>query len=259
MLLLASIALAACPASPDALEAEVRRVERAFAALDATGVAKAGAALEVETACAAAPIEARLAARMHAAAGFVAFVAGDTDRAAAAFAAARRVEPSWTPDPKLVPKGHPIHALAARLDPDNLGVERAPKPAKGTLYLDGQPSQDRPRDASTIAQWVVDDTVVSGAYVWPGAPLPPYDVAQTSAWKPRRSLGAWLGVTGASLAASATCFYVAGRARDAWANAETGQEVEARYVENHVLVGVGATFGVVAGVGGIGAVAALAF
>ncbi len=264
LLLLATLAQAACPASTAAVEAGIDAVERAFAALDADGVSVAASRLEVLATCLDVPIDPALAVRMHGAAGLAAFVGGNSERAAVAFAAARRIDPGWTPDATLVPKGHPIRALATRIDPATLGVERVAAPAEGALVFDGVPARARPNGTATVAQWVVEDRVVSGAYVWPEAPLPPYDVATggdepARAPRPDRSLGAWLGVTGAGVLASGTCFFVAGRARDAWEVADTGPELVARYRENNVLVGLGATFGVVAAVGGVGAVASVAF
>lgn len=264
LLLLATLSHAACPATPSAVEAGIVAVERAFSAMNAAGVASAASTLEVLATCLDAPIDPALAVRMHGTAGLAAFVAGDSERAAVAFASARRIDPSWAPNATLVPKGHPIRALSTRIDPASLGVERLRPPSAGILIFDGVPARGRPDGTATVAQWVIDDRVVSGAYVWPGAPLPPYDVASggaktASPSRPNRSLGAWLGVTGASLLASGTCFYVAGRAQDAWEVADTGPEIVARYQENQVLVGLSATFGVVAVLGGVGAVASVAF
>lgn len=264
LLLLAASAHAGCPATVTDLGAGIASVERAFATLDAAGVASGGTRLDLLAACLDAPITPALAVRLHATEGLVAFVAGDTDTAATAFAAARRINPAWVPDPALVPKGHPIRALALRVDPATLGTERVAAPASGTLDFDGEPGLDRPSGTPTVAQWVVDGTVVSGAYVWPDAPLPPYDVAGRvgsipSGPRASSGVGPWLGVSAVGVVASLTSFYVAGRARTAWEEATTGAEVETHYRENHVLVGVGATFGVVALVGGAGVVASVAF
>ena len=262
LLLLAVSAHAGCPATVTDLGAGIAGVERAFAGLDAAGVASGGARLDLLAACLDAPITPALAVRLHATEGLVAFIAGDADAAAAAFAAARRINRAWTPDPALVPKGHPIRALAVRVDPATLGTERVAPPASGTLDFDGEPGLDRPSGTPTVAQWVVDGTVVSGAYVWPGAPLPPYDVAVGVGSRPSPpppSVGPWIGVSAAGVVASLTSFYVAGRARTAWEAATTGAEVETHYRENHILVGMGATFGAVALVGGVGAVASVAF
>ncbi len=262
LLLLATIAHAACPATPVELTAGITAVERAFAALDADGVAEGGTRLGLATACLDTVIAPAVAVRLHAAQGLVAFVAGDADDATAAFAAARRIDPSWQPDPALVPKGHPIRGLATRLDPTTLGTERVPSAAAGTLSFDGEAGLDRPVGTPTVAQWVKDSTVVSGAYVWPDATLPPYDVgtsARTADRAPPKALGAWLVVGGVGLAASATSFYVADRARSAWEEATTGAEVQTHLRENHVSFAAGATFGVIAAVGGIGALASVAF
>lgn len=255
LLLLPALAEAACPASSAELDASVVAVERAYAAHDAAGVAAAGEALTVTIACLDRAVDPARAARLHAAEGLVAFVAGDTERAAAAFGAARRVDPAWSPDPALVPKGHPIHALTA--PPDTRPV---PAPDRGALLFDGVEGQ-RPASTSTVAQWVVDGEVVSGAYTWPDGALPPYDV-RSQASEPtvhRRAPVGWIATAAGSTLASAACFYLADRTRDAWESADTGAEVEARYTENHVLYGLGAGFGVVAGVGAVGAVVAVAF
>lgn len=263
LLLFAGTVLAACPAPPAEVEAGIVRVEQAFAALDAEGVRAEGERLEVLAACLDRPIPPALAARLHGTEGVVAFVAGDPDRAATAFAAARRVDPAWTPDPTLIPKGHPIRALAVSIDPGTWAPERVVAPARGELLFDGEAATARPGGVPTVAQWVVDAAVVSGGYVWPDAPLPPYDAAGGGTPTPARPAAhpvvAWLGLGGASLAASATSLYVAGRARDAWAAAETGPEVAAHYRENHALVGVAAGFGVLAVVGGVGALASVEF
>ena len=92
----------------------------------------------------------------------------------------------------------------------------------------------------------------------------PYDAATTGTTSARDSSSArpaatWLGVGGAGVVLSAASFYLAGRSRAAWEQAEGDEAIISRYRTNHLFWGLGAGFGVVAVVGGAGAAVSVAW
>lgn len=255
-------AAAACPATERDVRAEGERARAAFRAMDADALQRSAEALDAATACLGEVPSGETAALVHEAFGLDAFVRGDTDAAAFAFAAARAADPAWKPDPRGLPPGHPVYALVERYDPATLARRSLRPPARGELVFDGRPTLRRPLEAPALAQWVIDGDVASSRYLWADTPMVPYDVAASgsgagaeparTASRRGRSVPWWIGA-GAGLALSGGSLALAVETRGRWASSDDPVEVERLYGQNHAWTAASVGLGVV-GVGcGVGA------
>jgi len=256
MLLFFAVAMAGCPARPAELAEEVDRARAAFQGLDRVRLADAALALREQVACLGTDVDPALAAEVHEVQGLAAFVAGDEDAAALAFASARRADPAWRPDPKLIPRGHPVQALSTRVQSQaTVGV---PAPSRGELSFDGAPGLARPSDAPTIAVWVVDGEVRRSAWLPPEGAMIPYDRPGVAASTSNQGVSGALrpalwGVAAGAALASAGSFYLAADARRDWEASSDVDEVRALYTRNHLWTGAGGVLLLVGGGAAVGA------
>jgi hypothetical protein len=152
--------------------------ERAETAFGATRVEDfQGAILEIDQAlpCLMDPVDPELAAFIHRMKGLGAFIERDQDRARQAFASARSLQPDYAWPETLIPWGHPLLALYEALPIDDASYETVPMPAAGWVYMDGRPSEPRPREWPTILQVSdAEGAVQLSSYLWPSDALPAY-------------------------------------------------------------------------------------
>jgi hypothetical protein len=121
------------------------------------------------------PVDPGLAAFVHRMQGLGAFIGRDQDRARQAFAAARGLQPDYSWPEDLIPWGHPLLGLYQSFPLEGAAFEAVPPPAAGWVYLDGRPSEPRPREWPTIIQVSdAEGAIQLSTYLWPGDPLPDY-------------------------------------------------------------------------------------
>lgn len=89
--------------------------------------------------------------------GVEAFGAGDFDRAAGEFLAARAIEPDLVLP--VYPRDHGIYGVLRRLDPVRAKRERLPPPRRGTVFVDGYATRDRYAEAPALVQVVDGDSI----------------------------------------------------------------------------------------------------
>lgn len=179
---LATLARGAC--SITELSGYLDTAERSLTDVDLAGFRAAATAASATVACLSAPVDRPLAARIHRIAGLKAFFNKDEPRAESAFAAARRLDPTYSFPETLLPAGHPARKAWATLDPVPAETVVAAPPRQGELVFDGVVTRARPAAIPTVAQLVVSTHAVTGAYLWPGDPLFPYEIEPVAAAVP---------------------------------------------------------------------------
>lgn len=177
MFLMSAVALAACPAEPDDLARALEEAEAAWRRLDTPALRTAHDEARQMAGCLDTRVPRDLVARLHRTEGIRAFADKQPDRAAEAFAAARRIDPSWQFPPSMVPEGHPLLALYVRHDVRTTETTSCDPPASGHLEFDGQYTRERPSNWPTLAMHLEDEgTVRRSAYLLPADPMFAYEL-----------------------------------------------------------------------------------
>ncbi len=181
ILLLATLAHAACPASPGTIEAALDGAQVAFRMMDRAGFQGATDTVREGLECLGERMSPTLAARVHRVNGLREFFAGNDAGARLAFGAARAIDPAYEFPESIVPAGQPVRALYAEAINVPSVTVAAPRPVEGQVEFDGTPSPNRPSERPTLAVLVRSDrSVAASAYLWPGDPLFPYAAASTA-------------------------------------------------------------------------------
>lgn len=240
---------AACPEGPTSdaqlLEAVIGRAEAAYRDLDGGEVIDATRGLPGAVECLGVPLAPDLAVRLHFWIGEGAFAERPADpRVAAAFRAARALDPTWVPPVELAQEARTIFDAAAGTSPS----EEVPAARRGELFFDGEATVRRPTDRPTVAQWEDGRGMVASAYVWPGEPLPAYPMVREAS--PRRTL---LAVAVAGTATAGAAYGGAWIAHGAYERARLGDKPDLRAVTNALVVTSGAigSLSVAVGIAGI--------
>ena len=152
--------------------------EQAELAFGATKVPEFQAAIsEIESLvpCLMEPVDPDTAALVHRMMGLGAFIERDQDQSRQAFAAARALAPDYAWPEALIPWGHPLLGMYQSLSTEKAKFETVAAPAAGWVYMDGRPSEPRPREWPTIIQVSdADGAIQLSVYLWPSDPLPDY-------------------------------------------------------------------------------------
>lgn len=181
MLLLASIALAECTGEANRTTLELttalRQAESAYGSADVDGFLAATSEMDTMLPCMQEQVPRSMVARLHRTFGIRAFVDRQPERAAAAFRGARSLEPDYHFPPQLVPAQHPM----AKLYEENSEIgpsEPVDAPATGALVFDGRRRPERPQERLSLFQRIdSDENVAETVLLWPGDPMPSYEVA----------------------------------------------------------------------------------
>lgn len=200
------------PASTLALDEAITGAEVAFRELDVQRFSARMNDVQARLPCVQGRLTPSQASRYHRLAGVSAYLDGDRDSAAIAFAAARAADPGQTMD--LAPPGHDLELLWG-LAPVSDETMRLDPPAEGVLALDGASTTRRPTDRPVVVQWVPDDGPPRfTAWLPADAPLPPYPVsavegptAEARRRTTRRRVGLVVLGTGAGAALAGAALY----------------------------------------------------
>jgi len=173
VLALPGLAQAACkkPVSAAELKTTLKAAEGAFARVDIDAFNEQMTRARQQVVCLSEEISPSLAAELHRMEGLAAFASSARDKAAAAFAAARRIEPDSKLSTDVVPEGNPIHDFYTAKDP--MCEEEQIPPAKGgKLRVNGEAQRRLPTELPAVVQ-VIDprggDDITQ--YHWPGDEL----------------------------------------------------------------------------------------
>lgn len=185
MILLSAVARAACPSTSGDVFLIAERAEAAFQELDRDKFRIVTDLLVAEVACVREQLPRDLVARIHRIEGLRAFVDGDPNRAQAAFASARGIEPSYRFPEALVPLDHPVQQHYLVVDPHHAPLAAVPPPADGRIEVDGRVGDGLPETRPAVVQWIrTDGSVPRSMYRWPGVALFEYPSAPQSATAP---------------------------------------------------------------------------
>lgn len=196
LLFLAPVAHAAdCPTASTtrSLQSSLDAAEAAFGRADVDAFGEAMGQVRGSVPCLGEKVPAPMAAQLHRLEGLAAFVDQQSSRAEQAFAAARRIEPTYTFPSAVVPPANPVLELYGARDAGG-PQEALPPPPAGETWLDGRAATARPTTQPGLLQVVLEGRPSSSTYLWPDDPLP----YATSA-RPQRSGGG-----GGSVAVQAT-------------------------------------------------------
>ena len=117
-------------------------------------------------------------AQLHRTLGLQAYVDRNGQLAVQAFAASRAIEPDFSFPLSEVPAGHPIRADFTAMDPSSSRLVEVPPAKAGRVEIDGVEAAERPDDRPVVFQrFGRGGAVADTAWVAPGAPLPPYEIA----------------------------------------------------------------------------------
>lgn len=172
MVLLAALAAAGCPASPESVDAHAVAAGTAWVAGDARMFEVARTEMELELDCLQAPLPRQVAARVHRVMGYATLPSLPADPAAAPseegarhFAVATAHAPELGPAPGLPPDWRPPA-------PDT--APRLPPPLSGRLHVDGVPGA-RPFEATpALVQVATRDGTARHSFVYQDGDTLPY-------------------------------------------------------------------------------------
>lgn len=163
--LLQSMALAACPSTPDQVEGSAREAVKAFAAMDAEAFSLAHEELREGVACLSAAPSPEQAAVVHLAEALASFQAKDTAQVLAALQAMQESDPGSTLSADVAPVGGPLHGRAVEAS----ALPPAPRVhhelrRSYTLVVDGRSTAEIPTSRSSLVVVVAP----GGQVVWSG-------------------------------------------------------------------------------------------
>ncbi len=254
-----------CPATSRDLLAAEEGALAAYGALDLDGFVAETGRIKATLTCLVEPVTRDLVAGAHRMIGLEAFIAGDKERAALAFAAARSLEPEWRFPESLFPAGHPVRGIY-----ESYPLERAQwaplPPTSAVVRVDGRTADARPAAWPALVQvFGADGRVLSSAYLWPEDPLPalpaalppqpvaagPGETDLTTKVEPERSgpRWGWIGVAAVSAGSAATMYSVAWATAEAYRSDETNPALREtlRARSNGLVIASGAASAVALG------------
>lgn len=167
ILLLASLAAAACPATVADLDAHAEAALAAYAELDLERFERAEAALLELAACLDEPVTPGAAWDLHVVHGLGAWIDRDGDAARAAFRGARATLPSGDLSPLLAPDGSHARALWVAAGVEGGGA--AAQPPRGRWAVDGALDvAEVPTERAVVVQRLTQDGRVRRSWYFPG-------------------------------------------------------------------------------------------
>lgn len=170
-------ARAACTFRVEASRLEVALDDAlaAYASLDVAAFRKAMAEVDYMVPCLSEPAPVAVATALHRVRGIGQFVDGRPDDVLASMRAARVLDPDYRFAPEVLPVGFELRTQYEALDPAPGAAWRLARPKGGTLWMDGAPSQERPRDRAVLMQVIEQDGAVQQSrYLVPADPTPVY-------------------------------------------------------------------------------------
>jgi len=183
--------LAACPATPEIVSAELEQATAAFIAMDAATFAEARETARASLACLDRRAPPALAGAYHRMEALDAYLIRNFDGTRAAFRAALSADPDYALPPDLAPEGNRLGDLyaEARILSDPEAVVEVPKGF--TLVVDGREQAARPESRPAIYQGFATEPVPLWTdWLKPDAALPDWEVP--AAQRPERSGGGLL-------------------------------------------------------------------
>ena len=172
--LLPAVVWGECPAEPEELTALLAQSQQAYLDLDGSRFDQVGEQVKQELECLRHPLDSRQAQEYHLFEALSAYLARDEQRAIQAFAAVLFIDPLYELDERIAPLGNPLRDIF--LQAGRYGVSprvRVLTSSKAALYLDGEPSLDRPAELPVVMQWVKPDgTLLWSGYLPAGSVIP---------------------------------------------------------------------------------------
>ncbi len=185
------------------------------------------------------PLPPATAARLLRLRGLEAFLGRDTPTAAAAFNAARALDPQLDLPESMAPVGNPLRAVwDTHVEPGPAATLRDAR--RGSLYVDGAPAKTVPTERPFVFQWI-DGVRVEGA-IATANDLPSYPRETHPAATPL------MVASGVAAAAAVASYGLAWAARDEWENPDGAESFESAYARTNTLSIVAAG----AGIGAVG-------
>jgi len=184
--------LAACPATPESLSAELELATEAFIGMDAAAFAEARESARASLACMDRRAPPALAGAYHRMEALDAYLTRNFDGTRAAFRAALTSAPDYALPPELAPEGNRLSTLyeeARTLSDPEVAVAI---PEGFTLVVDGSEKSERPESRPAIYQgFTTETTPLWTDWLKPEAPLPDWGPPPTVE-RPERSGGGLL-------------------------------------------------------------------
>ncbi|MCB9742841.1 MAG: hypothetical protein H6740_09585 [Alphaproteobacteria bacterium] len=249
------------------LENTLDSAEAAFKDLEVEAFGEAIDDVVLQLPCLTEPVSPALASRTHALIGLRQYTAGEESRAAQAFAAARRADPSAELLAGLLPEGHEVYELTVSLPLENVELVEIYPASEGELRFDGRASLQRPDSWPTLMQHVVEgEPVRDTVYLYPGEALPDYGALIPDpppiAALPFIRTKAQLGFAGGALAGglAAGGMLLAARSTGAVFDGERSTSIQVdslpgqRALTNGLTVGAGVAGGLAVGAGAMAVV-----
>lgn len=234
---LSSVASAACPSSSVDVLLAVEHAEASFIALDLEAFRRTTDSLDVELSCLTDSLPREVIARVHRMEGLRAFVDGNQDKAVAAFASARAIQPNYRFPEAMVPRGHPVSQRYDEQDPSDGGARPLPPPADGSIQVDGRPASALPTTRPSVVQWHrADGSIPDSRYLWPGGEMFDYPTASRTPLqtappvldRPARSSRPLAIASGVALVGAAGLYAVAATSRSQYFDdAATADDLDA--------------------------------
>lgn len=196
-------ARAACPASPDALQAEAETAIASFARADGATFSEAYTAMSASLSCLNAAPSPSQSALVHQADALYWFQARDQGAAMDAFQAMHEVEPTLTLSESVAPKGGFVYNwyLEAAARPPSAKAEVA-LARRVSLSIDGMNATSRPVDRPALAVLSAEGRVLWSGLLPVGGDLPRVELEREKI-PPRRLAGvAVLSAAGVSTVAA---------------------------------------------------------
>lgn len=192
----------------DDLDLALQKAEVKFALDDVVALDEALRGAREALACVDAPIRPEVAARLHRAEAFAAWVHGDPARAEQHLAGMVSAAPLLRLDP-VVPVNHPLELHLVAIEEAHVAPSRPlPWPEQGGLLINGVPSSAAPTDRPWVFQHAMGQRVSRTAWVDVGAAPPPYAVADGARPEnPSRGSGRAWTIGGVAMGAVAGALY----------------------------------------------------
>ncbi len=171
---------AACPEplSPDGLDQRLEAAERDLGDLDSDAFLADTADLDKQVACLDAPVDAKLAARIHRAFALRSYLGREESQARVTLVSSKAVDPNYVFPFWLLPERHELRDIYAEVPDDRPMLPVLPA-KRGELRFDGVPVDDRPQLHPAVVQ-VLDNEgkVLRSEWVRATDVLPEYDEAR---------------------------------------------------------------------------------
>lgn len=162
LLLLASLGHACDPAPRRTLIASIDRADAAWAELDGDGLDAAMTELRTSLASQCAPIDGRLALKIHRAFARHSWTLFDSQTSVRAFLAVRDLSPTWTAELDAdVPADHPVRQVWSSRPGWTSTISESPP---GGWLVDGNLGPEVPKDRAFVLQALSKD----GSAIWSG-------------------------------------------------------------------------------------------